>query len=57
MLNKVIERNMKKTYINPTMEIVKIQTQQMLASSLDILEKEVDGSKALGRDYDFDDED
>ena len=25
---------MKKTYINPTMEIVKIQTQQMLASSI-----------------------
>lgn len=24
---------MKKTYINPTLEVVKIQTQQMLASS------------------------
>ena len=25
---------MKKTYINPTLEVIKIQTQQMLASSL-----------------------
>jgi len=54
MLNKVIERNMKKTYINPAMETVKIATQQMLAMS--VSETEVDGSKALGRDYDFDDE-
>ncbi|MBQ9203094.1 MAG: hypothetical protein IJ155_02505 [Prevotella sp.] len=45
---------MKKTYINPEIEVVKLATQQMLAMS--VSETEVDGNKALGRDFDFDDE-
>ena len=48
------ETIMKKTYINPEIEVVKLATQQMLAMS--VSETEVDGNKALGRDFDFDDE-
>ena len=54
---------MKKTYINPTMEVVKIQMTQMLAASqLDIDTANTQGvveksSDILGREYDFDDED
>ncbi len=44
---------MKKTYINPEMEIVNVEVQQMLAASLGISSTEVDGSQALGRDADF----
>ena len=53
---------MKKTYINPAMEIVKVQTQQMLAGSIT---DEVTGTKfdsqaetgtMDGRSFDFDDE-
>ena len=47
---------MKKTYINPVMDIVKVQTQQMLAASLEFGEGQKDGSAAAGRSYDFDDE-
>ena len=49
---------MKKTYNNPHIEVIKIQTVCMLAASLT---KEANGvddeSKVLGRDYDFDYED
>ena len=55
--------NMKKTYINPTMEVVKIQINQMLAAS-----PGVETSDGLGngynssdvtysRDFDFDEDD
>lgn len=48
---------MKKTYINPTLEVVKIQTQQMLASSpLGIGGGDKDpATQADGRWYDYDD--
>jgi len=49
---------MKKTYINPALEVVKIQTIGMLADSLVKGEATVtDESNVLGRDFDFDDED
>jgi hypothetical protein len=43
---------MKKTYINPEMEIIEIKMQQMLAAStLGINEEEVGGGSALGREF------
>ena len=44
---------MKKTYINPEMLVVKLQTVEMLAGSL-----QFGGTteQNLGRDFDFDDE-
>ena len=49
---------MKKTYQNPTLEVVKIQTVGMLADSLmKGTESVKDEKNVLGRDYDFDDED
>ena len=49
---------MKKTYINPEMEIVKIATQQMLAGSgLGISGETKDTNDLLSRDYDDWDED
>jgi len=36
IINKKKENKMKKTYINPQMEIVKVATQQMLAASGDL---------------------
>ena len=50
---------MKKTYINPEMEIVKIATQQMLAGSsfdIDPTVEVTDEGSLLSRGYDFDDE-
>ena len=51
---------MKKTYINPTMEVVKLQMhQQMLAGSLNITDNEAtqtDGVYNDARDFDFEDE-
>lgn len=52
---------MKKTYINPELEVVKLQTMQMLAASL-ILDDDpsnyvTDDSEILGRESDFDFED
>ena len=52
---------MKKTYINPTMCVVKLQTTMMLAASPYDFNEQLnktggDGSNALGRDYKFDDE-
>ena len=45
---------MKKTYINPTIEVVKIQTVGMLAQSLPTDDST---SQNLSRDFDFDEED
>ena len=57
MLNKKKETIMKKTYIIPKVEILEEECQELLATSLTISsDKEVDGSNALGRDYDFEDE-
>ena len=48
---------MKKTYIIPKVEILEEECQELLATSLTISsDKQVDGSNALGRDYDFEDE-
>ena len=49
---------MKKTYINPTVEVVRIQTVGFIATSLDKYDeiKVNDNSDVLGRDFDFDDE-
>ncbi|MBQ9202613.1 MAG: hypothetical protein IJ155_00045 [Prevotella sp.] len=48
---------MKKTYQNPTIEMVTIETHQILAASV---EATINGSQsneaALGRDFDFDDD-
>ena len=54
---------MKKTYIAPEMNVVKIQTASMLAQSMGLYGDRVEGSDALSRrrgsrcDYDDDDED
>ena len=57
MFNKKRETIMKKTYIIPKVEILEEECQELLATSLTISsDKEVDGSNALGRDYDFEDE-
>ena len=45
---------MKKTYKNPTMVVVKIQTQHMIAISTLGTTDATSGN--LGRDFDFDDE-
>lgn len=43
---------MKKTYIIPEMEIVKVQTPQILSGSTPQLSGEYDGSDILGRETD-----
>ena len=54
---------MKKTYIAPEMNVVKIQTASMLAQSMDLFDEKVGGDAALSRrrgsrcDYDDDEED
>ena len=47
---------MKKTYINPTIEVVKIETHQMIAQSIGIAGGNVNAEDAGARDFDFDDE-
>lgn len=50
---------MKKTYINPTMKVVKIHTRQMLASSPNAVlnpNAEVGAGDIEGRYFDFDDD-
>lgn len=44
---------MKKQYINPEMEIVKIESRQLLSGS-PILGGEYGGETPLSREYDFD---
>ena len=57
------DSNMKKTYINPTMAVIKIASKtQMLAGSVDGFNSGLNttggsGSGALSREFDFDDED
>ena len=46
---------MKKTYINPEMEVVKLQTMQMLAASANVLGNYDESTMTdLGREDDFD---
>jgi len=52
---------MKKTYINPTLEVVKLQTIGMLAASLPLSSTEVTNESdvlapSLGGDFTFDDD-
>lgn len=47
---------MKKTYINPQIEVIKIVTQQMLALSIETSSIRQDPGSAASRDFDFDDE-
>ena len=47
---------MKKTYINPQIEVIKIVTQQMLALSIETNSTRKDPGSAAGREFDFDDE-
>lgn len=44
---------MKKQYINPSMEVIKIETQQLIAASLN---KIGEVSEPLSREFDFDEE-
>ena len=47
---------MKKTYINPELEVVKLQTMQMLAASVGIVDDIIDDPGdigAPGMDFDF----
>ena len=50
---------MKKTYMNPEMEVFKLAiAQPLLDSSVNALNGEADkGTKGMGRSFDFDDED
>ena len=52
MFNNKNEATMKKTYKNPTMVVVKIQTQHMIAMSTLGTTNATSGN--LGREYDFD---
>ncbi len=50
------DTTMKKTYINPEMEVVKIATQQMLAASahIDIDADPISGGDAVAREGEYD---
>jgi hypothetical protein len=43
---------MKKTYINPTMEVVRVQTRQMLAASAPMYNENATGD-GLAPEFDF----
>lgn len=45
-----------KKYINPELQIVKIETHKMLAESIRISSEAVDASTATGRSFDFEDD-
>ena len=47
---------MKKTYINPTIMIVKIETHQMIAQSIGIVEGNINPEDSGARELDFDEE-
>ena len=55
MFNNKKEATMKKTYKNPSMVVVKIQTRQMLAASYMTISNE-ETTTLDGRDFDFDDD-
>ena len=46
----------KKTYIHPDMKVVAIATRKMMCESIGVYGNEVNGSAALGRESDFDDD-
>ena len=43
---------MKKTYTNPTIQVVEIEVRQMLAASPNGAHDEIGGGTQLGREYD-----
>lgn len=45
---------MKKTYINPEMEVIKLETQQIIAASVPFSSTPVDPGSADSRDLDLD---
>ena len=47
---------MKKTYIKPVLETVAIHTNSLVCASIVMSSLEQDNDVALGREYDFDDE-
>ena len=47
---------MKKAYINPVLDIVKIETQQVIAVSGPNVGTTYSGEQTLGRNMDFDDD-
>ena len=48
---------MKKMYLKPEIELVEVETTQMLAASLGFSSESLSGDKALAGDYDDDFED
>jgi len=46
---------MKKTYINPSMEVVEIKTQQLLAGSINTLGGDYNGGGIQSRELEFED--
>lgn len=47
---------MKKVYLSPTIDIVKVQMMQMLAESVPFGQEDVNANDAQSRDYDMDDD-
>ncbi len=47
---------MKKTYIIPSLEVIKVETQQMIAESIGFSTTSVDASSAAAPDMQFDDD-
>jgi hypothetical protein len=47
---------MKKTYMNPSMEVVEIKAQQLLAGSINTLGGDYNGGGIQSREADFDEE-
>lgn len=45
---------MKKTYINPEMEVIKLETQQIIAASIGLNNEQVNGGLSRDLDFDFD---
>ena len=49
------QTTMKQTYINPELKVVKLQTQQMLAVSIQMYGANATGA-GMSREFDYDDE-
>ena len=47
---------MKRIYIKPVLETVAIHTNSLVCTSIEMSSLEQDNNDALGREYDFDDE-
>jgi hypothetical protein len=44
-------KSMKKSYVKPSVEVIKVETTKMMATSIGIYGDSVDSSTQLGRDY------